>query len=146
MGATPGARALRLLIAAGLAVDAYVHIHLAGRYGPVAHGISQGLLFRIEGGVAILMALIVLASASRFLHFVAFLVAASALGAVLLYRYVKVGPLGPLPDMYDPTWYPEKTWSAVAEGAATVCAALLVFSRGGAAQPKKPKGSYKYYS
>jgi hypothetical protein len=31
-------------------------------------------------------------------------VGASALAAVLLYRYVDLGPLGPLPDMYENTW------------------------------------------
>ncbi|MGH3789612.1 MAG: hypothetical protein ACRDRU_15170 [Pseudonocardiaceae bacterium] len=46
------------------------------------------------------------------------LVASSALGAVLLYRYVDLGSLGPLPDMHEPVWYPEKTVSAIAEGVA----------------------------
>ena len=46
-------------------------------------------------------------------------VAASALGAVLLYRYVDVGALGPLPDMYENTWQvPGKLLSAYAEAAA----------------------------
>jgi hypothetical protein len=49
-------------------------------------------------------------------------VAASALGAILLYRYVNVGSLGPLPNMYEPVWFPEKTTAAVAEAAATVAA------------------------
>ena len=53
-----------------------------------------------------------------------FLVAASALGAVLLYRYVDVGSLGPLPNMYEPTWYFRKTLSAYAEGAAVVAALM----------------------
>jgi hypothetical protein len=47
-------------------------------------------------------------------------VAASALGAILLYRYNDIGPIGPLPDMYEPLWYPEKTLAATAEAAATV--------------------------
>ena len=50
---------------------------------------------------------------------------ASALGAVLLYRYVDVGTLGPLPDMYENTWQvPGKLLSAYAEGAAVVFATL----------------------
>jgi hypothetical protein len=131
-----GSRMLRLLTAAGLGVDAYVHIHLATKYNGA--GLSQGLLFRIEGGVAILLALIVLASGSRFLHFLAFLVAASALGAVLLYSYTNVGRLGPLPNMHDPGWFPLKTLSAAAEAVATLASAALVFrSRGGTKTPKK---------
>jgi hypothetical protein len=52
-------------------------------------------------------------------------VGASALGAVLLYRYVDVGSLGPLPDMYENTWQvPGKLLSAYAEGAAVVLAGL----------------------
>jgi hypothetical protein len=50
---------------------------------------------------------------------------AAALGAVLLYRYVDVGVLGPLPDMYENTWQvPGKLLSAYAEGAAVVLAGL----------------------
>jgi hypothetical protein len=52
-------------------------------------------------------------------------VAASALGAVLLYRYVDVGALGPLPDMYENTWQvPGKLLSAYAEAAAIGLAGL----------------------
>jgi hypothetical protein len=55
----------------------------------------------------------------------ALLVAGSALGAVLLYRYVDVGSLGPLPNMYENTWdVPGKVLSAWAEGAAVILAAL----------------------
>jgi hypothetical protein len=132
-----GSPVLRLLTAAGLGVEAYVHIHLATKYD-VGGGLSQGLLFRIEGGVAILLALIVLASGSRFLHFLAFLVAASALGAVLLYSYTNVGRLGPLPNMHDPAWFPQKTLSAAAAAVATLASAALVLrSRGGTKTPKK---------
>ena len=52
-------------------------------------------------------------------------VAASALVAVLLYRYVDLGSLGPVPDMYENTWQvPGKLLSAYAEGAAVVLAGL----------------------
>jgi hypothetical protein len=55
----------------------------------------------------------------------AVLVAASALGAVVLYRYVDLGALGPLPDMYEDTWQvPGKLLSAYAEGTAVVLAGL----------------------
>ncbi len=48
-----------------------------------------------------------------------------ALGAVLLYRYVDVGQLGPIPNMYENTWQvPGKLLSAYAEGAAVVLAGL----------------------
>lgn len=59
----------------------------------------------------------------RTAYVIAFVVAASALGAVVLYRYVDVGALGPLPNMYEPIWYGDKTNSAIAELVASVVAA-----------------------
>jgi hypothetical protein len=57
-------------------------------------------------------------------------VAASALAAVLLYRYVDVGSLGPLPDMYENTWQvPGKLLSAYAEAAAIGLASLGLLSQ-----------------
>ena len=39
-----------------------------------------------------------------------------AFAAVMLYRYVDIPAIGPLPAMYEPVWFFEKTLSAVAEG------------------------------
>jgi hypothetical protein len=117
---------LRLLVVAGLAVDAYVHIHLAGGMGS-GGGLSEGTLFWIQGLVAALVAVLVLFRASRVTYAIAFLVAASALGALLLYRYVDVGSLGPLPDMYEPVWYAEKVVTTVAEAVVAVAAALALW-------------------
>jgi hypothetical protein len=38
-------------------------------------------------------------------------VSAGGFAAVLVYQYVDVGAIGPLPNMYDPGQYPEKTLS-----------------------------------
>jgi plastocyanin len=114
---------LRLLVAAGLAVDAYVHADLAPLYAGIHASISQGDLFRIEAGVSAAAALIVLVVGRRTGFGLAFVVSASALGAILLYRYVNVGQLGPLPNMYEPSWFGEKTLAAVAEAAAVVLSA-----------------------
>lgn len=114
---------LRVVIAAGLAVDAYVHAVTASAYDFPAGGmITQGDLFWIETGAAALAALLVLAVPRRTTFAFAFLVAASALGAVVLYRYVDVGALGPLPNMYEPVWTADKLVSAVAEAVAAVLA------------------------
>jgi hypothetical protein len=126
---SPGARrfwlvrGLRVLAAACLAVDAYVHADLAANYDLNAAALSQGDLFRIEAGLACLAALLVLVLGRRPGFGFAFLVAVGGLAAVMLYRYVDVGRLGPLPNMYEPVWFPEKTVSAVAEGAAAFLAA-----------------------
>jgi hypothetical protein len=118
----PNARghAIRLVTAAGLAVDAYVHADLASAYDGIQATISQGTLFRIEAGAASLAALLVLATGRRAAFALAAFVAASAFGAIMLYRYVDVGPLGPLPNMYEPVWFAEKTAAAIAAGVATL--------------------------
>src|SRR5581483_9364596 len=98
---------LRLLTAAGLALDAYVHADLAPTYDFSGKGISQGQLFRIEAAAAALAALLLIAFGTRRLVWAyALLVATAGVGAVLLYRYVDVGALGPLRNMYEPVWFP----------------------------------------
>jgi hypothetical protein len=127
---------LRVITAAALAVDAFVHADLVTRYDPNQGTavISQGGLFRIEAGVSALVALALIVSGRRVIWALAVLVAASALGGILLYRYADPGAIGPLPDMYEPIWFPEKTLTAVAEAVATVTAVLglLVTPRSGA--------------
>jgi hypothetical protein len=114
---------LRLVTAAALAVDAYVHADLAPSYDFTHASISQGTLFRVEAGAASLAALLLIAVGRRpMVWALAFLVAAGGLAAVLLYRYVDVGAFGPFPDMYEPLWYAEKTRSAIAEAVGTVTA------------------------
>ncbi len=49
---------------------------------------------------------------------------ASALVGVVLYCYVPVPQLGPIPSMYEPIWFPEKTLSAGAEGLGALLAAV----------------------
>ena len=116
---------LRLLAAAGLAVDAYVHTDLAGGFD-TGGTLSETRLFLIQASLAALAALGIVVRGRRLEAAFGFLIAAAALGAVLLYRYVNVGKLGPLPNMYDPAWYTEKTVSLIAEAVAVVaCAALL---------------------
>jgi hypothetical protein len=118
---------LQVVTAAALAVNAYVHAGLASAYDRVGQQISQGTLFRLEAAVASLAALLVLLLGRRRpVWAFAFLVSVSALGAVLLYRYVNVGTLGPLPNMYEPVWWPSKTASAIAEAVGAV-AALVGF-------------------
>jgi hypothetical protein len=62
---------------------------------------------------------------------IALLLLASAFAAVVLFTYVDPGTLGPVPNMYEPTWTsPGKLVSAWAEGVgALVCAAGFLVSR-----------------
>ena len=121
--------ALRLVTAAALIVDAVVHNSLVHRYAPnQSGGLSQGQLFRIEAAVAILAALLVLITTRWFAWAVAFVVAASALAAVLISTNYDIGSIGPIPDMYEPIWFGKKTLAAVAEatGSATALAGFTV--------------------
>ena len=120
-------RALGAAAAATLGIDAYVHLDDAGFYDAVKTStLSQGDLFRAEAALAIVLAAALLIWPQRLLVWAAaFAVAASAFGAVLLYRYVDVGSIGPLPNMYEPTWVsPGKLMSAYAEGAGVLLTAL----------------------
>jgi hypothetical protein len=123
-------RLLTLITASGLAVDAYVHWHLAANFdtliGTASPNISQGQLFRLEAMLALAAMVLVLVTRRRIGALVAFLVAAGGLGAVLLYAFIDVGGIGPIPDMYDPTWYTEKIVSVVAQGVAAAAALCLL--------------------
>ena len=125
-----GVGALQWALAAAtavlLAIDAYVHLHDAHFYDSAASSsISEGNLFRVQAIVAVVVAVALLVRPHPVVWAVAVLVAASAVGAVLLYTYVDVGALGPLPDLYEPTWVPAgKLASAVAEGLGTLLAVI----------------------
>lgn len=122
---------LRVVITVALVVDAVVHLRLAGGYQQAAPtGIGAGNLFRIEAAAAIIVAGWVIARGSREAFMGAFGVGLSAVVAVVLYRYVDIPALGPLPGMYEPVWFVEKSLSAVAEAiAATAALVALVVSR-----------------
>jgi hypothetical protein len=120
--------ALALVAAAGLAIDAYVHFHLARPYFAIKSSVlSQGALFRAEATVAVIAAVAVLLRPRRYTAAFAFVVAAAGTAAVLVYAYVDIGAFGPFPNMYDPRWFGEKTLSAIAEGVAAL-AALALFA------------------
>lgn len=118
---------LRGLVILGLAADAVIHLRLAAGYQAAAPGgIGEGTLFRIEAGLAILAAVAVLLRATRPSLALAFLVAAGGLAAVLLYRYVDIPAIGPIPSMYEPVWFTQKTISAIAEALAAAAALTLL--------------------
>ena len=118
--------ALILVVVAGLAVDAYVHFDLASSYKAVkTSSLSQADLFRAEAVVALIAGVALLVRPRRYTAAFAFLVAAAGTAAVLVYAHDHVGKIGPIPNMYDPVWYTEKTLSAWAEGIAAVVALAL---------------------
>ena len=119
--------ALIVIVLAGLGIDAYVHFDLASTYAVVKSStLSQADLFRAEAVLAVIAGVALLVRPRRYTAAFAFLVSAGGTAAVLLYRYVDVGALGPLPNMYEPVWYSKKTLSVWAEGIAAVSALALL--------------------
>lgn len=124
-------RLLGLAVAATLAIDAYVHFHDAGFYDSAA-SISQGTLFRVQAVIAVAVAIALLVRPRPVVWALAVLVTASAAAAVVLYTYVDVGAIGPLANMYEPSWQvPGKLASAIFEtaGALLAIAGLIVSAR-----------------
>lgn len=141
----PGVTAsvLRMVVAATLIVDAVVHLRLAVGYQQAAPtGIGAGNLFRVEAAAALIVAGWVILRGSRASFMGAFGVGLSAVVAVVLYRYVDIPAWGPLPGMYEPVWFFEKSLSAVAEAVAATAAlvALVVSARHAPTQSHNCRG------
>lgn len=118
---------LTAITAAALGYDAYTHADLAATYDAVkTSALSQGDLFRVEAAGAAAAAALVALRPRRYTAAIAALVAAGGLAALLLYRYRDIGQVGPLPAMYEPAWYPEKTYTAAAQAVATGAALALL--------------------
>lgn len=114
---------VRAVVVLGLAVDSFIHLRLAPVMDVAAPGgIGGGNLFRMQGVVAGLVALLLLVTGRWWAYAIAFVVALSALGPVLLYHFVNVPAIGPIPSMYDPLWSPEKVISIVGEALAAAFA------------------------
>lgn len=110
---------VRAVVVLGLAVDSFVHLRMAPVMDIAAPGgIGGGNLFRIQGALAGATALLLLLLPRWWTYGIAVLVALSALGPVLLYHFVDVPPIGPIPSMYDPLWSPEKVVTIVGEALA----------------------------
>ncbi|MCO4239224.1 hypothetical protein NG702_17730 [Pseudarthrobacter sp. MDT3-28] len=136
---------LRVGVAAALVVSAVIHVQLAPGYQQAAPGgIGQGTLFLVQAGAAVLAAVFVLVTGSRAAFASAAVVALSSLAAVILYRYVQVPAIGPMPSMYEPVWYAAKVLSAVAEAVAGALAvagyALLHKNQSGSGTAARGRG------
>ncbi len=120
--------ALALVVVVGLAIDAYNHFNVASQYAGVKTStVSQATLFRVEAALAVLAAVLVVVWASRLSALFALAVAGGGLILLVLYRYVDVGRLGPIPDMYQPIWnVPGKKWSVAGEVIAIVGSLALL--------------------
>lgn len=133
----------RVLAAAGLGVNAYVHAGRAPTYDAVVASVSQGDLFRLEAALGALAALLVLAWRRLPADLFAFVVAAGGLALLLVYRYADVGELGPFPDMYEPTWSRDKLVALVSQAVAVIATVVLLVTtrrRRGRGEPGRSTG------
>lgn len=116
---------LRVAVSAALLVSAVVHLRLAGGYAlAFPGGLGGGTMFRLEAVAALAAVVPVLWWGGARGHLPALVVLTAAFAAVVLYRYVPVPSIGPVPSMYEPVWYAEKTLAAIAAGAGAVLAAV----------------------
>lgn len=122
---------VRGLVLAALTIDAVIHFRLAGNFQlAVPDGIGGGTLFRLHAAAAVLAGILLLLGGRRRAYALACLVLVSGFVAVMLYRYVDVPAIGPIPAMYEPIWYFEKALSAAATGiGAAVAGAGLMLRR-----------------
>lgn len=122
---------VRSLLVLALAIDAVIHLRLAANFQlAVPEGLGGGMLFRLHAAAAVLAGTFLAVKGTRLAYALAGLVALSAFVAVVLYRYVDVPAIGPIPAMYEPIWYFEKALSAAAVGIGAVLAGVgLVLRR-----------------
>ena len=118
---------LVIIVVAGLVVQAVVHLDLASAFVKNRTDVlSEPGLFRAEAIAAIVAAVALLLWPRRSTAAFAFIVSAAGTVAVVFYRYVDIGALGPIPSMYDPYWAPAgKTISAIGEAVAALAALAL---------------------
>lgn len=131
---------MRGITAGGLAVSAVLHLRLAHDY-PAGSPISQGAAFRVQAVLALLAAAAVLAAPAgrRLVWALAGLLAGGSLAALLLARYWAGTRHLPVLQ-YEPAWYRDKDWTAVAEALATAGALIGASLPGGADSPR-PAGA-----
>lgn len=120
----------RVVVALALAVSGWIHLDLADTFDFVGEQITMGTLFRVQGVVALLVALwLLLARRSWLPELAALAVALPSAVAVVLSVYVRLPAIGPFPEVYEPVWYAEKYASAATAALAAVGAATFLALR-----------------
>jgi hypothetical protein len=118
---------LVVVAVAGLIVDAWTHLDLAHLYTFNTTGtLNEGVLFRVEAGLAIAAAVWILLRPGILSAIGTVLVAGGGAVLLVVYRYVDVGKLGPIPNMHEPIWYHEKVVSLIGELVALAAALAFV--------------------
>ncbi len=125
MRITPARRLLLpVAIALALVLNAWIHLRLAGPFdGNPGTLLSQGALFRIQAGVNIVAAIVLVVRPRPSTALVAFAVAAGGGALLLLTSLVPLDGTGVgLPFLFEPAWYPAKQTSLVLQALAALLA------------------------
>lgn len=118
--------ASRGVAALALLVSAYIHIDLASG-PPVADGqVTLAGLFIAQAIAATLAALWVGARGSILAWLLTGGIGLASLTALVVSVYVLVPSIGPLPAMYEPSWYAEKLIAAAAAAVAAVASLVAL--------------------
>lgn len=142
-------RALRIIAviiaAAGLVVNAIVHLALAGVYDAIPGTLlGQGALFRIQAVIGIVLAVLLLVSilVRRIALLVALASAVVAAGGLALVVITALVPLDltaiGLPYLFEPIWYPDKIITVIAQAVALVAALVAAGLSRRPARPAQP--------
>ena len=119
--------AARMLTALALLVNAYIHFVLATPFDAlVGTLVSQGTLFRIQGVLNVLAAILILVIHRWWAGLVAAVIAAGGLALVVASVYVPLdlSALG-LPVIYEPVWYQDKVTAVIAQSLALIGGLLV---------------------
>ena len=124
--------------AGALGVEAYVHLTSASSYASNGGALlNEGNLFSAEAVAAACVAIFLLVSPRTVGWLLSLTIAVTALAAVVVSTYVDVGSIGPIPDLYEPTWrVAGKLPATLAEAFATaVSLSGLLLARRARARP-----------
>ncbi|BDZ44904.1 hypothetical protein [Naasia aerilata] len=131
MTRTASALLLAAVSAAGLVASAAVHLSLAATFDANPGTLlSQGALFRIQAGVDVVAALVLLILRTRWSAALAAVVAAGGAGILAVTTVLAVdGTRVGLPYLFEPGWYPAKTGAFVAQLVALAAALGMLLLR-----------------
>jgi hypothetical protein len=126
-------RVLTVVVAVALVLNAWIHFRLAGPFDANPGSLlSQGALFRIQGVVDVIAAILLVVRPRILTALFAGLVAAGGAGILVLTTLVPLdGTALGLPYLFEPGWYPAKQTSLLLQllAAALVAVVLLRSAR-----------------
>ena len=119
------------LLAVALIVNAVIHLRLAAPFDAVAGTIvTQGDLFRIQAVSNIVAIAVLVIARRRWADALALVIAAGGAALIVVTALVPLDltAIG-LPYLFEPAYYPDKTYALVAQLVAVAAATALILLR-----------------